>query len=54
MAYVITSPCIDVKDGACVPCCPVDCIYIEKEKSPVGKVACDHPEVAAWPVRALN
>ena len=27
MAYVITSPCIDVKDGACVKCCPVDCIY---------------------------
>ena len=27
MAYVITSPCIDVKDGACVQCCPVDCIY---------------------------
>ncbi|SIT37514.1 hypothetical protein BN2475_120071 [Paraburkholderia ribeironis] len=27
MAYVITSPCIDIKDGACVQCCPVDCIY---------------------------
>ncbi|SLN43285.1 ferredoxin [Oceanibacterium hippocampi] len=27
MAYVITSPCIDVKDGACVDVCPVDCIY---------------------------
>jgi ferredoxin len=27
MAYVIASPCIDVKDGACVQCCPVDCIY---------------------------
>jgi NAD-dependent dihydropyrimidine dehydrogenase PreA subunit len=27
MAYVIGSPCIDVKDGACVQCCPVDCIY---------------------------
>lgn len=27
MAYVIGSPCIDVKDGACVKCCPVDCIY---------------------------
>ncbi|WP_233886399.1 ferredoxin [Paraburkholderia flagellata] len=27
MAYVIASPCIDVKDGACVKCCPVDCIY---------------------------
>lgn len=27
MAHVITSPCIDVKDGACVNVCPVDCIY---------------------------
>jgi NAD-dependent dihydropyrimidine dehydrogenase PreA subunit len=27
MAYVITTACIDVKDGACVQCCPVDCIY---------------------------
>jgi NAD-dependent dihydropyrimidine dehydrogenase PreA subunit len=111
MAYVIGSPCIDVKDGACVPCCPVDCIYegertlyihpdecincgvcvsvcpteaiFHEEELPreeasfaavnreffgvrvsalgspggacdVGKVACDHPEVAAWPVRALN
>lgn len=26
MAYVITEPCIDVKDGACVDVCPVDCI----------------------------
>lgn len=28
MAYVIGSACIDVKDGACVKCCPVDCIYV--------------------------
>jgi len=27
MAYVITDGCIDCKDGACVSCCPVDCIY---------------------------
>jgi NAD-dependent dihydropyrimidine dehydrogenase PreA subunit len=27
MAHVITAACIDVKDGACVDCCPVDCIY---------------------------
>ncbi|RQS66650.1 ferredoxin family protein [Burkholderia sp. Bp8963] len=106
MAYVITSPCIDVKDGACVKCCPVDCIYeggrtlyihpdecvncgicvsvcpteaiFHEEELPateapfalanreffdasvsglglpggacdVGKTACDHPLVAAWP-----
>ena len=27
VAYVITEPCIDVKDKACVEVCPVDCIY---------------------------
>ncbi|MEJ8851139.1 ferredoxin [Variovorax rhizosphaerae] len=27
MAHVITSACIDCKDGACTQCCPVDCIY---------------------------
>lgn len=27
MAYIITNPCIDVKDGACTAACPVDCIY---------------------------
>jgi NAD-dependent dihydropyrimidine dehydrogenase PreA subunit len=27
MAYVITEPCVDVHDRACVGECPVDCIY---------------------------
>lgn len=27
MAYIITEPCIDVKDGDCTAACPVDCIY---------------------------
>jgi NAD-dependent dihydropyrimidine dehydrogenase PreA subunit len=27
MTFVITSPCIDCKDGACIFACPVDCIY---------------------------
>ncbi|MEO2006556.1 MAG: ferredoxin family protein [Candidatus Poribacteria bacterium] len=27
MAYVISEPCVDVKDTACVAVCPVDCIY---------------------------
>ncbi|MGV3524615.1 MAG: indolepyruvate ferredoxin oxidoreductase subunit alpha [Candidatus Sericytochromatia bacterium] len=27
LAYVITSPCVDVADGACTKVCPVDCIY---------------------------
>ena len=27
MAYIITEPCVDVKDGDCTDVCPVDCIY---------------------------
>lgn len=27
MPYVITEPCIGVKDKSCVTVCPVDCIY---------------------------
>ncbi len=31
MAYVITTPCIDVQDQACVEVCPVDCINFEED-----------------------
>ena len=31
MPYVITEPCIGVKDGACVDVCPVDCIHTTDE-----------------------
>jgi ferredoxin len=27
MPFVITEPCVNVKDKACVDVCPVDCIY---------------------------
>jgi NAD-dependent dihydropyrimidine dehydrogenase PreA subunit len=27
MPYVITQPCISVKDASCVDVCPVDCIH---------------------------
>ncbi len=30
MTYVITKPCIGVKDTACVVVCPVDCIHPTK------------------------
>ena len=30
MTYVITSPCVDVIDSACVETCPVDCIHYEE------------------------
>jgi len=32
MAYVITEPCIDVKDTACVDVCPMDCIHPRKDE----------------------
>ena len=27
MPLVILGPCVDIKDGVCTTCCPVDCIY---------------------------
>ena len=27
MTYIITEPCIDVRDKSCVEVCPVDCIH---------------------------
>ena len=27
MTYVITQPCISVKDGTCIDVCPMDCIH---------------------------
>ena len=30
MAYIIAEPCVNVKDGACVDVCPVDCIHPTK------------------------
>jgi NAD-dependent dihydropyrimidine dehydrogenase PreA subunit len=31
MTYVITEPCIGVKDLSCIDVCPVDCIYGKDE-----------------------
>ncbi len=31
MTYVIAEPCVDVKNGACVEVCPVDCIHTTPE-----------------------
>ena len=31
MPYVIAEPCIDVKDGACLDVCPVECIQTSDE-----------------------
>jgi len=32
MSYIIGSKCVDVKDGACMSVCPVDCIYESLEQ----------------------
>ena len=31
MTYIIVSPCVDLKDGACIDVCPVDCIYTTED-----------------------
>ena len=31
MTYIITEPCIGVKDASCVDVCPVDCIHTTDE-----------------------
>ncbi|WIG61854.1 MAG: Ferredoxin [Ktedonobacterales bacterium] len=31
MTYVITQPCVGVKDASCVDVCPVDCIHALEE-----------------------
>ncbi len=32
MTYVITEPCVGVKDAACVNVCPVDCIHTDESQ----------------------
>ena len=41
MAYSIVEPCVGTKDKACVPACPVDCIYEAGEE---GKMLYIHPD----------
>lgn len=38
MAYVITSPCIGLKDASCVDVCPVDCIHPTPDEPEFGEV----------------
>ncbi|HEU5182708.1 MAG TPA: 4Fe-4S binding protein [Candidatus Polarisedimenticolia bacterium] len=40
MAYVITQPCIGVKEGACVAVCPVDCIHLGKDQRFIDPNVC--------------
>jgi NAD-dependent dihydropyrimidine dehydrogenase PreA subunit len=32
MPFIITDPCVDTKDTACVDVCPVDCIHPRKDE----------------------
>jgi NAD-dependent dihydropyrimidine dehydrogenase PreA subunit len=38
MTYVITEPCINVKDATCVDVCPVDCIHPRKDEKDFAEV----------------
>lgn len=63
MAYIITDPCIDTKDTACVDVCPVDCIHPRKDEAEfaTARMLYIHPEecidcgacVPACPVAAI-
>ena len=57
MTYIITEPCIDVKDQSCVEVCPVDCIHSDEEDrilyiSPDECIDCGAGEPAC-PVTAI-
>ena len=63
MPFVITDPCIDTKDTACVDVCPVDCIHPRKDEPEfaTATILYIHPEecidcgacVPACPVSAI-
>jgi NAD-dependent dihydropyrimidine dehydrogenase PreA subunit len=63
MAFVITDPCINTKDTACVDVCPVDCIHPRKDEPEFeqASILYIHPEecidcgacVPACPVAAI-
>ncbi len=63
MPFIITDPCIDTKDHACVDVCPVDCIHPRKDEVEFDqtRILYIHPEecidcgacVPACPVAAI-
>ena len=59
MAFVITQPCIDTTDKACVEVCPVDCIHFEAESdrmlyiNPAECIDCGACEIVC-PVEAIK
>jgi len=57
MPFVITEPCIGVKDATCLDVCPVDCIASTDEEKmfyidPVTCIDCAYCEVVC-PVNAI-
>ena len=38
MTYVITEPCVNVKDASCVDVCPVDCIHPTESEADFAEV----------------
>ena len=63
MPFIITDPCIETKDTACVDVCPVDCIHPRKDEPEFAQMTMlyIHPEecidcgacVPACPVSAI-
>jgi len=63
MPFIITDPCIETKDTACVDVCPVDCIHPRKDEPEFEQATMlyIHPEecidcgacVPACPVEAI-
>ena len=63
MPFIITDPCIETKDTACVDVCPVDCIHPRKDEAEFAAATMlyIHPEecidcgacVPACPVSAI-
>jgi len=63
MPFIITDPCIETKDSACVDVCPVDCIHPRKDEPEFAETTMlyIHPEecidcgayVPACPVAAI-
>ena len=58
MPYIITEPCIGVKDASCVDVCPVDCIHTTDEAeqyyiNPDQCIDCAACELAC-PVQAIH
>ena len=64
MPFIITDPCIETKDTACVDVCPVDCIHPRKDEPEFEQTTMlyIHPEecidcgacVPACPVAAIS